>query len=123
MVLIGRRKQLRSLQRAGRADAEGGKGERVWKNATRMLTVFGSVFKKIILIDNNNNLKKILLRCVSGGCWFGRSHFRGQHAAFLKTRSRAEWLTAAFEVPSFPASNHWEAGWMERQREGGTGRE
>lgn len=55
MVLIGRRKQLRSLQRAGRADAEGGKGERVWKNATRMLTVFGSVFKKIILIDNNNN--------------------------------------------------------------------
>lgn len=50
----------------------------------------------------------------------GRGHFRGQHAAFLRTRSRAEWLTAAFEVPSFPASNHWEAGWMERQRGGGT---
>lgn len=60
MVLIGRRrrKQLRSLQRAGRADAEGGKGERVWKNATRMPTVFGSVLKKIILIENDNNLKK-----------------------------------------------------------------
>lgn len=83
----------------------------------------GLSLKKIILIENNNNLKKILLRCVSGGCWFGRGHFRGQHAVFLKARSRAEWLTAAFEVPSFPASNHWEAGWMERQRGGGTGRE
>lgn len=47
-----RKKKLRSLQRAGRADAEGGKGERVWKNATRMPTVLGSVFKK-----NNINRK------------------------------------------------------------------
>lgn len=52
--------------------------------------------------------KQLFLGVLSGGWWFGRGHFRKQHAAVRRTRSRAEWLTAASEVPSFSPFNHWE---------------
>lgn len=37
----------------------------------------------------------------SGGWYFFRGHLRGRCAAVRRTRSRAEWLTGASEVPSF----------------------
>ncbi len=106
-----------SLQPAGCADVEGGKGDRVW-GMLHGCPQFSGLSQKN---------KHLLSAVLSGGWRFRRGHLRGRHAAVRRTRSRAEWLTAASEVPSFPPFNHWEAGWRgrerERERERGRGKE
>lgn len=89
------------------------KGDRVWRMLHGCPQFSGLSLKK----------KHLFSAVLSGGWWFRRGHLRGRHAAVRRTRSRAEWLTAASEVPSFPPFNHWEAGWRAREAEGGRERE
>ena len=91
-----------------------GKGDRVWRMLHGCPQFLGMSFKKTSVIKKCSPVSRS-----SGGWWFGGGHLRGEHAV-RRSRSRAEWLTAASEVPSFPPCNHWVAGWSEEGR--GVGR-